>query len=83
MGAIVAPYNQDRTQHIMDDIETNMLESMSNLRSLAEELVGSIVRYENTSHKKVLRTIRTLSSALGHAGKDFRAASVAFEKSKQ
>lgn len=61
----------------MDD---KLLESLQELKEKSSELVSAIVAYENTEKKSVLRTIRTLSTAVGHAGKNFRAVSVAFEK---
>lgn len=65
----------------MEDIKQQMIESLRDLREKATELVGVITSYENSQKKTVLRTIRTLTSALGHAGKDFRAVSVEYEKS--
>lgn len=61
--------------------EKELLESLNELRGKAAELVGVANSYENTKRKSILRTIRTISSALGHAGKTFRTVSMAYEKS--
>lgn len=64
----------------MDDKE--LLESLQELKEKSSELVSTIVAYENSKKKTILRTIRTLSTAVGHAGKTFRAVSVAYEKTE-
>ena len=63
--------------------EKELIESLHELRDKAVELVGAANSYENTKRKTVLRTIRTLSSAVGNAGKNFRAVSMAYEKSQK
>lgn len=63
--------------------EKELVESLHALRDKAVELVGAANSYENTKRKSILRTIRTISTALGHAGKDFRTVSMAYEKSQK
>ena len=63
--------------------EKELLESLHELRDKAVELVGAANSYENTKRKSILRTIRTISTALGHAGKTFRTVSMVYEKSQK
>lgn len=63
--------------------EKELVESLHALRDKAVELVGAANSYENTKRKSILRTIRTISTALGHAGKNFRIVSMAYEKSQK
>lgn len=63
--------------------EKELIESLHALRDKAVELVGVANSYENTKRKSILRTIRTISTALGHAGKTFRTVSMAYEKSQK
>lgn len=63
--------------------EVEFLNSLQELKEKSTEIVNAIVAYETGRHKSVLRTIRTLSSAVGHAGKAFRAVSIAYEKAQK
>lgn len=65
----------------MDD--NKLIESLHSLREKLKELSDAIDLYENTKRVTTLRTIRTLSSAVGHISKNFRAVSIAYEKNQK